>query len=387
MSHPPPADAPDTNLPAHREGRKATWFELFFDLVFVVAVAQLSGAFAHHYDWSGAAVFVPGFLALWWCWLGHTFFSTRFDQDRPDQRALGLLQILAVAWLGYGASDPLGERAWVFASGMALFKTLLAIAYLGSWRWRAARGLIRAYALIYAIQAVLWSASVLVSDDARWGLWLAALLLDMASPWWVARHTHQVPPHPEHLPERFGLFTIILLGEAMASVVHALDHGPALTADALVAALGGAVLAFMTWIGYFDLARASGERHVADARGGRSLRLWAYAHVALYLGIAGLAAGTVYLAGQGALQATSRDLLAIGLGLLMLGLALLGLSAGGGEGIARRLCRLAVGLALAVPLFATIAQPSEPAVLLGAAALMLGIQLAVLRAAGRAARS
>lgn len=54
-----------TGVPAHMDGRKATWFELFFDLVFVVAVAQLAGAFSHHYDWAGAGVFVFGFLVVW----------------------------------------------------------------------------------------------------------------------------------------------------------------------------------------------------------------------------------------------------------------------------------------------------------------------------------
>ena len=73
-------------LPRQIHGRKATWFELFFDLVFVVAVAQLAGAYAHHYDPGGAAVFALAFLAMWWCWLGHTFHATRFDQERPAQR-------------------------------------------------------------------------------------------------------------------------------------------------------------------------------------------------------------------------------------------------------------------------------------------------------------
>ena len=94
------------NLPAQAEGRKATWFELFFDLVFVVAVAQLSGAYAHHYDLAGAALFAASFLAMWWCWLGHTFHATRFDRERPRQRALGFLQIGAVALIGYGVSAP-----------------------------------------------------------------------------------------------------------------------------------------------------------------------------------------------------------------------------------------------------------------------------------------
>ena len=74
------------DLPRHAEGRKATWFELFFDLVFVVAVAQLSGAYAHHYDLGGALVFALAFLAMWWCWLGHTFHATRFDDDGRRRR-------------------------------------------------------------------------------------------------------------------------------------------------------------------------------------------------------------------------------------------------------------------------------------------------------------
>jgi low temperature requirement protein LtrA len=55
----------------HEDGRKATWFELFFDLVFVVSVAALAGALSHHYDWKGFAEFGFLFLVLWWLWLGH----------------------------------------------------------------------------------------------------------------------------------------------------------------------------------------------------------------------------------------------------------------------------------------------------------------------------
>ena len=107
----------DRDLPTHTEGRKATWFELFFDLVFVVAVAQLSGAYAHHYDLGGAAVFALAFLAMWWCWLGHTFHATRFDSnDGAHRRALGFVQIAATALIGYGASAPLGDRAWALGA-------------------------------------------------------------------------------------------------------------------------------------------------------------------------------------------------------------------------------------------------------------------------------
>lgn len=313
-----------TDLPAHAEGRKATWFELFFDLVFVVAVAQLSAAYAHHYDMAGAALFAASFLAMWWCWLGHTFHGTRFDQDLPRQRAVGFLQIGAVALIGYGASAPITDRAWALGGGLAAFKLLLAWAYLSERRWVGAAGLIRVYASLYAVQALLWLAGAWQPGVARWACWGLALGLDLASPWLVARHTAAVPPHPEHLPERFGLFTIILLGEGMAAVVHALDHGEHLHLSGVVAAVVGAVLSFALWLAYFDRVKGHGERHVADAAAGRRMRLWAYGHVPLYMGIASLAAGTVALATPGALTALSAAIYLGGLLLAGLGLVLLG---------------------------------------------------------------
>ncbi len=314
----------DRDLPTHAEGRKATWFELFFDLVFVVAVAQLADAYAHHYDAGGAAVFALAFLAMWWCWLGHTFHATRFDDDGAHRRALGFVQIAATALIGYGASDPLGERAWAFGGGLGVFKVLLALAYWRERRWRGAAGLIRVYAALYTVQAVLWLAGVVFAGSARGACWALALGLDLASPWLVARYTAAVPPHPEHLPERFGLFTIILLGEGMASVVHALDHEPQLHASAAVAALAGAGLSFGLWLLYFDRVKGQGERHIASAVAGRRMRLWAYAHVPLYMGIASLAAGTVALAAPGALTVGTAAIYLGGLALAGVGLALLG---------------------------------------------------------------
>lgn len=311
------------HLPAHAEGRKATWFELFFDLVFVVAVAQLSGAFSHHYDPAGAALFAVSFLAMWWCWLGHTFHGTRFDRDLPRQRLVGFLQIGAVALIGHGVSAPLTERAWAFGGGLAAFKLLLAWAYQAERCWVGAAGLIRVYTLLYAAQALLWLVGAAQPGMTRWIGWGLALSLDLVSPWLVARHTAAVPPHPEHLPERFGLFTIILLGEGMASVVHALDHGERLSAMGVASAVTGAVLSFALWQAYFVRVRGHEERRVADAATGRRMRLWAYGHVPLYMGIASLAAGTVALSAPEALTMRSAAIYLGGLVLAGVGLLLL----------------------------------------------------------------
>jgi low temperature requirement protein LtrA len=204
----------------HAHGRRTTWFGLFFDLAFVAGVAQLSSGFAASYDPGGALRFVFAFLVLWWAWLGHTFHASRFDEDRADQRALGMAQILAVVLIGYGASDAFGARGGAFAAGLASFKVLLALAYLRERRRPNALSLVRVYVSLYPLQAALWAASLSAAASLRLGTWVAAPLIDVATPFLVARHTYGVPPHPEHLPERFGLFTIILLGESLAAAIH-----------------------------------------------------------------------------------------------------------------------------------------------------------------------
>lgn len=311
----------------HAEGRKASWFELFFDLVFVTAVAALTGQFAGQYDLHGALRFAFLLLILWWLWLGNTFHATRFDKDRPDQWAFGFVQMIAVVFIAYGAGDALGARGWAFAGGVAAFKLLLALAYLREWRDGLQR-LCTLYAAIYIVQAVLFAISIWLVPDMRPWLWAAALLLDVVSPFIVARETHRAPPHPEHLPERFGLFTLILLGETAAAAVHALDHGSELHGDTLVVALCGALAGFLFWIGYFRRAEGHGERHVRDARSGAMLRLWAYGHIPLYLGIGALGAGTVYLSHHADLHSPEGWLFGGGVALGMLGITLISLARG-----------------------------------------------------------
>jgi low temperature requirement protein LtrA len=97
----------------HAHGRRATWFELFFDLVFVAGVAQPSSSLAASYDLGGTLRFAFAFLVLWWAWLGHTFHASRFDEDRADQRVLGMAQILAVVLIGYGAAREEGVKSLV----------------------------------------------------------------------------------------------------------------------------------------------------------------------------------------------------------------------------------------------------------------------------------
>lgn len=315
-----------TPVLTHDDARKATWFELFFDLVFVVAVSSLAGRLSHHYDWQGVLEFGFLFLVLWWLWLGHTFYASRFDRDRPDQWSVGFAQMLAVVFMGYGAGDAFGDRAWAFAGGVAAFKGFLMLGYLREIARPSLARLCTLYGAIYGLQAALWAGSVWTEGPMRTGLWAAALALDILSPFLVARETHRAPPHPEHLPERFGLFTIILLGETAAAAVHALDQGPEVQGDTIAVAMLGAALGFLYWVGYFRRAKGNAERHVGDAAAGRNLRLWAYGHIPLYLGIASLGAGTAYLAHHTQLSGAAPWVFSVGAALAMAGVTIVSLA-------------------------------------------------------------
>lgn len=294
MTHEPAAAV----APHLKPGRKATWFELFFDLAFVTAVAQITASLAGNYDAAGMLRGAFLLLLLWWTWLGHTFHATRFDEDRADQQRLGMLQIGAVVLIAYGAGDAFGERAAAFAAGMAALKALLMAAYLRERSRPAAAGLVRTYGAVYALQALLWIVSSALQGAAQWALWAAVLAVDLVSPMLVARHTHGYPPHPEHLPERFGLFTIIVMGEGVAATLHALLHAGALSVHSVSIAVLGLALAYLYWVGYFARAGAQHELEVRDAAGGRRLRHWAYGHIPLLVGLAGGAAGLVAASGH-----------------------------------------------------------------------------------------
>jgi low temperature requirement protein LtrA len=319
----------DASVLEHLEGRKVTWFELFFDLVFVTAVASLAARLAANYHLPGAVQFTFLLMVLWWLWLGHTFHASRFDQDRPDQWAIGFLQMLAVVFIGYGAVDPFGVGATAFAGGVAAFKLLLAIAYLREWARPGLSRLFSIYAGIYLAQAALWAVSLALPETTRLVVWCVALAIDVATPFVIARETYRAPPHPEHLPERFGLFTIILLGETVAAAGHALGHGKELHAEAVTVALLGAAIGFLFWVGYFQRAKGHAERHIGDAASGRNLRRWAYGHIPLYLGISSLGAGTVFLAHHSELHGAAPWIFAGGAALAMSGVTLVSMASAG----------------------------------------------------------
>jgi low temperature requirement protein LtrA len=278
------------------QSRRASWLELFFDLIFVAAVAQVGVPLGEDYTLHGLVRYGLMFLLIWWAWLGHTMYSTRFDADDVVQRLLTLLQIFAAAAMAANAKSAFDSRDSAgFAAAYAVLRAVLVVQYLRACRLTETRRLTTLYAVGFGAAAFLWAVAAIFPAPVRFWLWAAALLIDLGTPWLAVRHTHKCPPDAEHLPERFGLFTIILLGESVAAVMHGMESQDMWSPLAAISAFTGLSLAFGYWWWYFDGARGAAKRHVTSNRKTLLFQIWSYAHLPLYLCVAVVGVGVEHV--------------------------------------------------------------------------------------------
>ncbi|KAB8330768.1 low temperature requirement protein A [Scytonema tolypothrichoides VB-61278] len=279
------------------EERRATWLELFYDLVFVVAVSQLAHYLHDHVSLSGILGFVVLFIPVWWSWIGTTFYANRFDSDDLTHRLLIAVQMLAIAGLAVNVHHGLGESCTGFALSYAIGRVVLVVEYVrAGWHIPTARPLTNRYAAGFTIAAVLWAISGFVPSPWRFVFWTLGLIIDFATPLSARKLQLELPPHSSHLPERFGLFTIIVLGEAIVAVVDGVSeqNWDVLT---VIAAVFGLCIAFSLWWVYFD--NLGGTPIQKSRTEGRItiFNVWLYTHLPLVMGIvaAGVAVELVLL--------------------------------------------------------------------------------------------
>lgn len=276
---------------SEEQERHATWLELFYDLVFVVAISQLAHNLHDHVSILGFFGFVVLFIPVWWAWIGTTFYANRFDSDDIGHRLLTGLQMVAIAALAINVHHGLGESSAGFALAYAAGRILLVIEYLRAAKHiTAARPLATRYAQGFAIAAILWLVSAFVPIEWRFGFWALGLIVDFATPLTASKLAIGLPPHAGHLPERFGLFTIIVLGEAIIAVVDGVAEQK-WDVQSAIAAVFGLGIAFSLWWIYFDNIGGAPVRN-AKADGRVSLlNTWLYTHLPLVIGIAATGVG------------------------------------------------------------------------------------------------
>ncbi|KUO18701.1 low temperature requirement protein A [Streptomyces dysideae] len=303
-STPAPASpgAPDSQGPLRRltargrddTHRAATPLELFFDLCFVVAIAQagiqLVHAVAEGHAGEGILNYAMVFFAIWWAWMNFTWFASAYDNDDVLYRVVTLIQIAGVLVLAAGVSRAFEDHEFL---AVWLGYAIMRVAMTAQWL-RAARSsegpertMARRYAGGVLACQIGWLGLLLLPEGARPWVFLVMALLELCVPLY-AEKDHPTSWHPRHIAERYGLFTIIVLGETIAAatvgVKTGIDENDSL-GELVPIAAGGLLIIFAAWWIYFVVPIHS------HLRSSKQAFLWGYGHYLVFASAAAIGAG------------------------------------------------------------------------------------------------
>jgi low temperature requirement protein LtrA len=323
--------------PTLRTGEEATAsrLELFFDLAYVLVVIELADSFYTDLTWRGLATFAALFVALWFSWVGFTLYANRFDTDDVVFRLAKLTATLGVAGCAAAASGATTSFSTPFVLSFLLGRVVLLLLQVRAWRHvPEARATLSVYLGATTVSTVLWAASLPVGGSARWWFWAAAVVADAAGPVIATWREESAPLHMEHLPERFGLFIILVLGESVGGAVTGV-HDAKWAGQAVVVGVVGFVVAAALWWNYFDVTASHSEEELQEedesdeedegAEADERHDLFVYGHLPLSLGIVMTGVGIEDLAlhPDAAQPSTGAWTVAAGLVLYLVGSALI----------------------------------------------------------------
>jgi len=246
---------PTLRDPDPQEERHPSWLELFFDLCFVAAVAALAADLHHDPTWGGIARFCGLFVPVWWAWMGYTWYASAFDNDDAVFRVSWFAAMGLVIAMAAGVDTISSGGSGEFAIAYATLQLLLAALFLRARRHAEGwRGFATRYAAGDALGGAIWLASAAVPEPARYVFWAAGMVVLMATPPLAVVAYAGKAFDAAHIAERYGLFTLIVLGESVASatvaVQSAIDSGSRF-GDLAEIAIGGLLIVFSMWWVYF----------------------------------------------------------------------------------------------------------------------------------------
>jgi len=275
------------------EHRSATVLELFFDLCFVVAVASAASALHHEvaadHVGDGVVGYVTVFFAIWWAWMNFTWFASAYDTDDVPYRLTTLVQIAGALILAAGVPEAMAGGDFAV---ITLGYVVMRLAMVTQWLRAAGsdpphrRSALRYAVGITALQ-VGWVLRLFLPQGLGYAGFLVLVAAELAVPIWAERAA-PTTWHPRHIAERYGLFTLIVLGECVLAsslaIQTALEEDAALT-DLATTAAGGLLTVFGMWWLYF--AKESHEFLTSL----RVAIVWGYGHYLVFASAAAVGAG------------------------------------------------------------------------------------------------
>jgi low temperature requirement protein LtrA len=370
----PRLSPPRLRTSQHEDHRSATWLELFYDLVFVVAVGRLGHRLLVNHGVGGTWGFIALFIPLWWTWASYTFYADRYDTDDLGQRLLAVVQMASIAIMAASISGDEADSVTAFAAAFVLARIVLLTMY-----WRAfrhvveSRDLVRGYLSGFSVGGAFWLVSIWVPDPARFVFWAIGLVIDFYTPFHLRERQKRIPLSVSHLPERFGLFTILVLGESFVAIVAALSHHE-WDLSYTIAAIVGVGLATSLWWLYFDNQKGDVVRRSDTGKAWKPTG-WIYAHLPLVVSITVVGIGLEFLIAQES-HGPGRWMVAGGGAVVMLALALMSIAANRGhDALDRRQAASRVAAAGALLVIALISDGWSPNAILIAVLLVNAVEI------------
>ncbi|MGW2593241.1 low temperature requirement protein A [Streptomyces sp. NPDC001515] len=299
MSHSPPAPRADAwHRPmvarlADEKHRTATMLELFFDLCFVTAVAQAASAFEEELASGrvghGVLGYAMVFFAIWWAWMNFTWFASAYDTDDVPYRLLTLVQITGALVLAAGAPEALRHEDFtVITWGYVIMRLAMVTQWLRAARAdRERRGCCLRYAAGIFLVQIGWVVRLALPESVGGVTFAVLVVAELAVPAW-AEHRITTTWHPHHIVERYGLFTLIVLGESITAAtgaVRAALDGEAGIGELAPLVVGGILTVFALWWLYFA------PRTPVRLDSLRAALMWGYGHYAVFASAAAVGAG------------------------------------------------------------------------------------------------
>jgi len=249
-----------------REGEQVTPLELFFDLVFVLAITQCTALMANDPTWPGVAQGLLVLGVLWWAWDGYAWLTTVVD---PEEGAVRIAIFGAMAGLlvvSLCVPEAFDDLALTFAVAYAVVRAgQIALFLLAGRDDPGLRRSVVGLAVSSAIGVGLLVAASFLDGVAQGTVWLLAILIDMGGPYLFGAEGWKLVPR--HFAERHGLIIIIALGESIVAIGAGADTS--LDAGIVTAAVLGIALTAAMWWAYFDVVAIFATRHLEEAPVGR----------------------------------------------------------------------------------------------------------------------
>jgi low temperature requirement protein LtrA len=279
--------------PEYGDEHQVTPLELFFDLVFVFAMTQVTSLLADDPTWSGVLRGMLVLAALWWAWEAYAWLTSAMDVDEGGVRLVMLASMGAMLVVALAVPGAFGDDAVLFGVAYLLVRLLhLVLSAIVARDDPDRRGALLRFAPTAIFGTLLLVLAGFLDGSDRIAVWILALAIDYLGPvvigvgggWHVA---------PEHFAERHGLIILIALGESIIAI--GVGAGFELTAGVIIAAALGIVVVSALWWLYFDVAAIFARRRLLQASGLELHRLalhsYGYLHPLMVAGIVLFALG------------------------------------------------------------------------------------------------